>query len=55
MKCLTCQSPMICIDDVNDISARIDFVICPKCGSVADIYYGNNGEFIKEVLWKREE
>ena len=53
MKCLTCKTEMVCVNDVNDISVRIDFVECPKCGSHADIIYGNNGEYISEVLWKR--
>jgi hypothetical protein len=44
---------MICCDDVNDISARIDWVKCPKCGSKAEIEYGNHGEFINKVIWKR--
>jgi len=44
---------MKCIDDVNDISVRIDFVKCPKCGSKANIIYGNNGEYIEKVEWKR--
>ena len=55
MKCFTCKTEMACFDDVNDIDVRIDFVKCPKCGSVADTYYGNNGEFIEEVLWRRDE
>jgi len=54
MKCITCKTIMICIDDVNDISTRIDFVKCPKCGSKADIIYGNNGEYINQVNWWRE-
>jgi Zn finger protein HypA/HybF involved in hydrogenase expression len=44
---------MKCVDDVNDISVRIDFVECPKCGSKADIIYENNGEYVKEVNWRR--
>jgi len=54
MKCITCKTIMVCIDDVNDISTRIDFVECPKCGSKADIIYGNNGEYINQVNWWRE-
>ena len=53
MKCHTCKTEMICYNDVNEISTRIDFEKCPKCNSKADIIYGNNGEYILEVLWKR--
>jgi Zn finger protein HypA/HybF involved in hydrogenase expression len=53
MKCLTCKTEMKCYDDVNEISTRIDWVKCPKCGSIAEIIYGNNGEYISEVNWKR--
>jgi hypothetical protein len=53
MKCFTCKTEMKCYSDVNDISNRIDFVKCEKCGSRADIVYGNNGEFIEVVYWKR--
>lgn len=53
MKCITCSTIMKCVSDVNDISTRIDFVECPKCHSKANIIYGNNGEYISEVNWKR--
>jgi ssDNA-binding Zn-finger/Zn-ribbon topoisomerase 1 len=53
MKCFTCKTKMVCFDDVNTISIRIDFVKCPKCGSEADIIYGNNGEYINRVDWRR--
>jgi len=54
MKCITCKTIMVCFDDVNEISTRIDFVKCPKCSSTADIMYGNNGEYINQVNWRRE-
>jgi hypothetical protein len=44
---------MKCIDDVNDESTRIDFEECTKCGSHAEIEYGNHGEYITKVVWKR--
>jgi Zn finger protein HypA/HybF involved in hydrogenase expression len=53
MKCLTCKTEMECKDDVNDVSTRIDWVVCPKCGSTAEITYGNNGEYIEKVFWER--
>lgn len=53
MKCITCKSEMICKDDVNDVNTRIDWVECPKCGSKAEIEYGNNGEYITRVIWTR--
>jgi len=34
MKCFTCHTEMICYDDVNEESVRIDYVKCPKCGTV---------------------
>lgn len=53
MECLTCSTKMQCYNDVNDISTRIDWVKCPKCGSEAEIRYGENGKYITEVTWKR--
>lgn len=53
MKCFTCKTEMICVNDVNDISNRIDWVECLKCGSHAEIVYGNNGEYITQIKWKR--
>ena len=53
VKCLTCKTEMMCIDDVNDIGTRIDWVECPKCKSKAEIQYGNNGEYILKVIWTR--
>jgi len=53
MECLTCHTQMKCVDDVNDISIRIDWVKCPKCGSAAEIQYGDNGKYILKVTWAR--
>lgn len=53
MKCHTCKTRMVCYDDVNDVDVRIDWLRCPKCGSHAEIKYGNNGEYIKKVSWRR--
>lgn len=39
MKCLQCQSEMKCVNDVNDISTRIDWLKCPVCGSTGTIIY----------------
>lgn len=54
MKCITCKTKMKCEDDINEISIRVDFEYCPKCGSVAEIVYGNNGEYVEKVTWKRD-
>ena len=54
MKCHTCKTVMKCVNDVNEISVRIDWVECPKCGSKADIIYGDHGEYIREVHWTRD-
>ena len=53
MKCLTCKTEMKCINDVNDISTRIDWEKCPKCKSKAEIQYENGGEYVEKVTWKR--
>jgi hypothetical protein len=43
MECITCKTKMKCVDDVNDISTRIDWLECSKCKSKAEIQYGENG------------
>lgn len=53
MDCLTCGTKMKCVNDVNEESARIDFVECPKCGSKADIIYHSRKGWIEKVNWKR--
>lgn len=53
MKCLTCKTQMECKNDVNDETVRIDWEVCPKCGSKAEINYGNHGEYITKVIWTR--
>lgn len=54
MECHTCRTKMKCYDDVNDISTRIDWLKCPKCGSWAEVEYGENGKYINKVTWKRD-
>lgn len=54
MECITCKTEMICENDVNDISNRIDWLVCPKCNSVAEIRYGGNGKYIEKVIWDRD-
>lgn len=53
MKCITCKTKMICIDDVNDISVRIDLEECPECKSIAEIHYGENGRYVEKIIWER--
>lgn len=55
MKCLTCKEKMECINDVNNVSVRIDWLECPKCKSTAQVEYEVNGEHIsiRKVLWER--
>lgn len=53
MKCITCKTEMKCIDDVNEISTRIDWLECPKCKSKAEVTFGSNGEYIEKVIWDR--
>ena len=54
MDCLTCNDLMVCYDDVNTETIRIDFVYCRRCGSEAVITYGDHGKYISKVTWKRE-
>lgn len=53
MECVTCKTKMICVDDVNDMGARIDWLECPKCKSKAEIIYGERGKYIEKLVWKR--
>jgi hypothetical protein len=53
MDCITCKTPMKCYDDVNDISVRIDWVICPKCGAKAEIHYDPQKHCIIKVIWEK--
>lgn len=53
MECITCKETMKCVNDVNDISIRIDWLECPKCKSTAEVIYGANGKYITKVTWKR--
>ena len=55
MECIACKTKMVCVNDVNDIETRIDFVVCPKCKSRANIVYGKQGKHIQEVNWIRGE
>lgn len=54
MNCLTCHDLMVCYDDVNTMTIRIDFVRCKRCGSKATITYGDKGRYISKVTWQRE-
>jgi Zn finger protein HypA/HybF involved in hydrogenase expression len=53
MKCFTCKTEMKCTDDINEETVRIDWLECPKCNSNAYVSYGNHGEYIEKVVWKR--
>jgi len=53
MECLTCKTIMKCTDDVNDISTRIDWLVCPKCGSQAEIEYDPLKGYKLKVVWTR--
>jgi len=54
MQCLTCGEQMKCYNDVNDISVRIDWEQCPKCGSWSQIEYNSKGQQ-ERVLWLRDK
>lgn len=53
MECFTCKEKMKCIDDINTDIVRIDLMECPKCASKAEIHYGENGKYVKKVIWNR--
>jgi len=53
MDCLTCGTKMKCVDDINDIGTRIDWVVCPKCGSKATIHYDPLRGWKIKVEWDR--
>ena len=55
MKCLECGTEMKCVDDVNNISTRIDWEKCPKCGATVEIEYSSSVDLkLKRVLWERK-
>jgi len=39
MKCMYCGSNMKCVNDVNDISVRIDWYECTECDGKCEIIY----------------
>jgi DNA-directed RNA polymerase subunit RPC12/RpoP len=53
MECVTCKTEMKCVDDVNDIGTRIDWLVCPKCGSKAEVNYDIIKSWINKVIWQR--
>ena len=53
MKCHTCKTEMKCVNDVNEEIARIDWLECPKCKSTAEVHFGNHGEYVEKIIWKR--
>ena len=54
MICHCCNEQMKCVDDVNEISTRIDWMRCPKCNSFAEIEYDTSSHKIIQVVWKRD-
>ena len=56
MKCIKCNTDMKCYDDVTYSCVRIDFVICPSCGSKAEIEYDSSKDMnIDKVTWERNK
>lgn len=55
MECFTCHEKMQCYDDAVDERLRVDWLVCPRCKSKAEIIYGGNGKYIKKVTWKRDD
>ena len=54
MICQCCREEMKCVDDVNDIGTRIDWMRCPKCDSFAEIIYDDQKrDQIDSITWKR--
>lgn len=54
MDCFTCHTEMKCYNDVNDEALRIDWYKCPKCGSRAEVEYGDHGRYKTKVTWIRQ-
>lgn len=55
MKCIICNVEMRCVDDVNDISTKIDWVVCPVCGTKAEINFTADRKNIEKVIWERNK
>ena len=53
MDCMTCGDEMICYDEVNDETLRIDWFRCVRCSSWAEIAYNKKGHK-EQVKWKRQ-
>ena len=53
MNCLNCKTEMKCIDDVNEISVRIDWEECPVCKSQAEIIFDRNDMSIEKIIWTK--
>ena len=49
MKCLTCGTEMIC---KSDNGMGIDFVVCERCDSKANILHNNDGSIYKAEWFK---
>lgn len=49
---MTCGETMICYDEVNDETLRLDLFKCTKCESWAEVTYNKKG-FKEQIKWKR--
>lgn len=49
MECPRCRVQMICKNDVNDETVRIDWLECPWCGVKTTIEYKDHGKEIKRI------
>ena len=56
MKCLQCGTKMERDEDsiVCITTETVEWVFCGKCGSRAEIQYGNCGKIKDKVIWKRK-
>jgi hypothetical protein len=55
MKCFTCHTEMVCVDDVNETFDRIDWFECPNCESWSEVIYNISDNSIRHVTWHKEK
>ena len=53
IRCMLCNEPMVCYDDINTCTVRVDFVRCTLCNSKAIVTYGDRGGHVAKVEWVR--
>ena len=54
MKCLYCNSNMKCVNDVSDISVRIDWFECNDCNGKCEVIYSVSSRKRVKKTWTHE-